>query len=244
MLSSHGYIHASALVWLRFPSFSRNSWRRAVSSSRCRAIFKVQFHARQTQELKDEFLDQLTSAKSSTVRVMFATVAMGLGVNIRNIRNIIHITPPRTLEAYQEVGCAGRDSLPSTATLYYNNSDIASSLSVDPKMVNFCKSDDKCLRKLLVDHFGTIRKLAEDEKHNCCGVCRKFCKCYMCLSYSNSGLTRISVGGDEINIPEVTAKVPVRIVTEGDRRKTADELHTLRLRIGSRRRHRFVGISL
>ena len=52
-----------------------------------------QFHALQTQELKDKFLDQSTSAKSSTVRVMFATVAMGLGVNIQNIREVIHITP-------------------------------------------------------------------------------------------------------------------------------------------------------
>ena len=65
----------------------------------------------------------------------------------------------------------------------------------------------------------------------------------MCLSYSNSGLTRVSIGGDQINIPdEVTTKVPVRIVA--DRRKIANELHALRLRIGSRRRHRFVGISL
>ena len=67
----------------------------------------------------------------------------------------------------------------------------------------------------------------------------------MCLSYSNSGLTRVSIGGDQINIlDKVTAKVHVRIVAEGDRRKIADELHALRLRIGSRRRHRFVGISL
>ena len=67
----------------------------------------------------------------------------------------------------------------------------------------------------------------------------------MCLSYSNSGLTRVSIGRDQINIPDdVTAKVPIRIVAEGDRHKIADELHALRLRIGSRRRHRFVGISL
>ena len=67
----------------------------------------------------------------------------------------------------------------------------------------------------------------------------------MCLSYSNSGLTRVLIGGDQINIlDEVTAKVPVRIVSEGDRRKIADELHALRLRIGSRSQHRCVGISL
>ena len=106
-----------------------------------------QFHAPQTQEIKDKFLAQLTSSQSSVIRVVFATIAMGLGVNICNIPQIIHITPPRTMEAYyQEIGRASRDGLPSKVILYYNNSDIAANIEIDKAMAEFCKSSDKCLR--------------------------------------------------------------------------------------------------
>ena len=68
----------------------------------------AQFHAAQTEIMKQEILDELTSAES-IIRVVFATVALGLGVNIPNVKQIIHIGPPRTLESYyQEIGRACR----------------------------------------------------------------------------------------------------------------------------------------
>ena len=80
----------------------------------------AQFHAPQTSWIK-----QLCSGKSN-VRVVFATVAIGMGVDIPDIRQVIHIGPPRTVKGYfQETGCAGRDGRPSVACLYYNNRDIA-----------------------------------------------------------------------------------------------------------------------
>ena len=42
----------------------------------------AQFHAPQTSQMKDEILMQLCSVRS-TVRVIFATVAMGMGVDIQ-----------------------------------------------------------------------------------------------------------------------------------------------------------------
>lgn len=42
------------------------------------------------------------------------------------MEHVVHITPPSNIESYmQETGRAGRTGVPSKATLYYNNSDIA-----------------------------------------------------------------------------------------------------------------------
>ena len=44
----------------------------------------------------------------SKARVIFATVAMGMGVDIPSIRHVIHVGPPRTIREYfQETGQAG-----------------------------------------------------------------------------------------------------------------------------------------
>lgn len=62
----------------------------------------------------------------SKVRVIFATVAMGMGVDVASIRFVIHVGPPRSIREYmQETGRAGLDGKPSTVILHYNNKDIA-----------------------------------------------------------------------------------------------------------------------
>ena len=85
----------------------------------------AQFHAPQTAKMKEEILEQL-NLQPSKIRVVLATVAFGMGVDICSIREVIHIGPPRTIQEYfQETGKAGCDGQPSKAILYYNNRDIA-----------------------------------------------------------------------------------------------------------------------
>ena len=85
----------------------------------------TQFHAPATKAVKDEILNEIKKTQSR-IRVIFATAALGMGVNAPNISNIIHIRPPSNLLNYiQEIGRAGRTGDQSCATLYYNNSDIA-----------------------------------------------------------------------------------------------------------------------
>lgn len=96
--------------------------------------------------MKELTLKELSSP-TSTIRVVFATVALGMGVDIPSIRNIIHVGPPRTIREYfQETGWAGRDGKQSLAVLYYNNRDIAKNREgMSDDIRQFCRLEDSWL---------------------------------------------------------------------------------------------------
>ena len=149
----------------------------------------AQFYSPQDSQMKSVILEQITQ-KEPTSRVIFATSALGMGVDAPSIREIIHIGPPRSLEAYfQETGRACRDGCKSKAKLYFNRSDIHKSVKdMKDSIRTYCDNNDECLRKLLLAHFNyTVRN--DRLFHECCSYCFSKCGCQDCMCRSSNELT-------------------------------------------------------
>lgn len=79
------------------------------------------YHAGLDYTIKDE---RQRKWQNDEVRIMVATNAFGMGIDKPDVRLVIHIDCPDSLEAYfQEAGRAGRDGLKAYAVLLYNDSD-------------------------------------------------------------------------------------------------------------------------
>ena len=79
------------------------------------------YHAGLDSAVKDE---RQQAWQQDKVRVMVATNAFGMGIDKPDVRLVIHIDCPDSIEAYfQEAGRAGRDGRKAYAVLLYNDAD-------------------------------------------------------------------------------------------------------------------------
>lgn len=108
----------------------------------------AQFHKDYTPKMKTHKISELRK-ECPTLKLVFATVALGMDLNAPCISRIIHFQPRTTREKYlQEVGRAGRNGQEATAKLFYNMSDIAPNRKgLREEMRKFCLNKSTCFRK-------------------------------------------------------------------------------------------------
>ena len=125
-----------------------------------------QFHAEYPEHERERIVTELVSG-TSKLRILFVTVAFGIGIDIQNIRFVIHIGVPHTIDEFsQEAGRCGRDGLPASSAIYYNNYDISPRRNVS-KDIHL--SSSVCKREKLLSYFGhTVPRSDYVPEHTCC----------------------------------------------------------------------------
>lgn len=110
-------VGGSAIIYAR----SRKRTKEMAQLLSQQGITATFYHAGLNPDVKDQ---RQKAWQKDEVRVMCATNAFGMGIDKPDVRVVIHIDCPDSLEAYfQEAGRAGRDGQKSYAVLLYNKHD-------------------------------------------------------------------------------------------------------------------------
>ena len=150
------------------------------------------FHANTPQHNKEVILSSLTRP-DGVVRVVFATVALGMGINLRDVNTIIHYGAPQSIEDYfQESGRGGRSGEPARSLVYWKPTDcrlkkqLESTRDQEVAAVrHYLENDTSCRRQWLLQYFDPSFTTSVQDPLLCCDVCASKCSTSLVCIFIN-----------------------------------------------------------
>ena len=156
---------------------SRKKTEETAAYLRDHGVNALPYHAGMAQHLRDANQNAFMTEPSI---VIVATIAFGMGIDKSDVRFVLHVDLPGSVEAYyQEIGRAGRDGAPADAHMLYGLQDIRmrrvfieeEDSSPERKrrehkrldaLMGYCEAPE-CRRRSLLEYFG--------ERIEPCGNC-------------------------------------------------------------------------
>lgn len=133
-----------------------------------KGFFCLPYHAGQSAKLRQKSQDTFMTEDAV---IMSATTAFGMGIDKPDIRFVVHINLPASMEDfYQEIGRAGRDGKPADTLLFYGLQDLITRRKMIQSgeedqeyklrehkrleaLLAYCESSS-CRKKTLLSYFG------------------------------------------------------------------------------------------